>query len=401
MLAIGILMASAGAIGCAPGTAPGPSPPAAPLASSCLIAADSAAPAATFTAAFDDTADARLTLLAATRATPVRLDCAGRPSAGLARAWSSDTSGRFWTLDLDARGDTSARWTASNLVATWRADPAASAALRWSGVRSLLPLDERRLVADLETPFLDVPTFLADRALGVPSGAPHSPLTVAAPASGDLRDAIDGGTDLVVTGDPALLDYARRRPGITAAALPWHRTYVLLLPPRSPGVGAAIPADTVAFQTALARDAVRADARAAAAPFWWEPRVACLAPPARETRQAATRAIAYPLDDPVARDLAERIVALAGPEVTARALAADSFAAALRLESQRGYVLRVPRHAPVPCRETASWPAGASVIPLVDTRPYALLRHGSPALLVEWDGAIRLAEPGDTSRRTP
>ena len=402
LLASGALAAGVAATGCSAGGGPPPSRPTEPLRSTCVIAADSAAPAPVITAAFDDSADAHRALLATSRVAPLRLDCEGRPLPGLAVAWSRDTSGRFWTFELDPRAsaDSGARWTASTLAAAWRADPGASAALRWSGVTSLVPLDERRLVAALESPSPEVPRLFADRSFGVPrTRAPT--LTLAPPASGDLRDAIDHGTDLVQTADPALLDYVRRRPGITAVAFPWHRTYVLLLPVRSPGVGAAIPADTAAFQAGLARDAVRADARAAAGPFWWDARAACPTRPAPIARRAPTGAIAYPGGDPVARDLAERLVALAGGNVTARGLAADSFGVALQLETERGYVLGVPRQALVPCRESAAWPPGAAVVPLVDARPYAVLRRGAPALVVEWDGAVRPAEAGDTARTAP
>jgi hypothetical protein len=404
LIAGGALAAGAAATGCSAGggrRAP-PSTEPEPQRSSCVIAADSAAPSPMITAAFDDTADARRALLATSRVAPLRLDCEGRPLSGLALAWSRDTSGRFWTFELDPRAsaDSGARWTASTLAAAWRADPAASAALRWSGVTSLVPLDDRRLVAGLESPSPEVPRLFADRALGVPrTGAPA--LTLAPPASGDLRDAIDQGTDLVQTADPALLDYARRRPGVTAVPLSWHRTYVLLLPVRSAGVGAAIPADTAGFQAGLARDAVRADARAAAGPFWWDARASCPTKPMPRARRAPTDAIAYPAEDSVARDLAERIVALAGGNVTARGLAADSFGIALRLETERGYVLGLPRQALVPCRESAAWPPRATVVPLVDVRPYALLRRGAPALAVEWDAAVRPAEAGDTAQTAP
>src|SRR5580765_6102118 len=188
----GALAAGVGAAACSAGGGRGPLPSTEPLRSSCVIAADSAAPSPMITAAFDDTADARRALLATSRVAPLRLDCEGRPLSGLAVAWSRDTSGRFWTFELDPRAsaESGARWTASTLAAAWRADPAASAALRWSGVTSLVPLDERRLVAGLATPSPEVPTFFADRALGVPrTRAPA--LTLVPPASGDLRDAID------------------------------------------------------------------------------------------------------------------------------------------------------------------------------------------------------------------
>jgi hypothetical protein len=404
LVASGVLAAGAAVTGCSAGSGHQPPPSTAPETppSSCVIAADSAAPSPMITAAFDDTADARRALLATSRVAPLRLDCEGRPLPGLAAAWSRDTSGRFWTFELDSRAsaDTSARWTASTLAAAWRADPAASAALRWSGVTSLVPLDDRRLVVELASPSPEVPRFFADRTFGVPRVQAPA-LTLAEPASGDLRDAIDQGTDLVQTTDPALLDYARRRPGVTAVALPWHRTYVLLLPARSAGIGTAIPADTAGFRAGLARDAVRADARAAAGPLWWDARAACPTKPRPMARRVPTGAIAYPAEDPVARDLTERIVALAGGDVTARGLAADSFGVALRLETERGYVLSLPRQALVPCRESAGWPTNAAVVPLIDIRPYAVLRRGAPAFVVEWDGAIRPAEAGDTAGAAP
>jgi hypothetical protein len=248
-----------------------------------------------------------------------------------------------------------------------------------------------------------VPAVFADRALGVPR-VPAVALTLA-PPSGDLRDAIDHGTDLVRTADPDLLDYARRRPGASVTALPWDRTYALVLPAGSAGVGAAIAPDTAAFRSALASDAVRADARAAVGPFWWEVPAACIARPAPKARRAPSNAIAYPASDAAARGLAERIVALAssggiadaGTDVVARGFPADSFAMALRLGTERGYVVVLPLHAPVPCRESAGWPPHASVLPLVDTRAYAVLRRGAPALVIEWDGAVRPAEVADTS----
>jgi hypothetical protein len=146
---------------------------------------------------------------------------------------------------------------------------------------------------------------------------------------------------------------------------------------------------------------VHADARAPAGPFWWEARGACAAKPAPTARRTPTDAIAYPAEDSVARDLTERIVALAGGKVTARGLAADSFGVALRQETERGYVLGLPRQALVPCRESAAWPPRAAVVPLVDARPYAVLRRGGPELAVEWDAAVRPAEAVDTARAGP
>jgi hypothetical protein len=246
----------------------------------------------------------------------------------------------------------------------------------------------------------ELPPLFADRALGVARGESPAGLDPAAPG-GDLRDAVDRGADLIHTGDPELLDYARQRPGLSQVPLPWNRSYLLVLPARSPGVGTAVPADTATFRAGLARDAVRTDARVPEAPFWWEQRDACVQRPAPAARRERLNAIAYPAADRVARDLAERIVALAGAaELTARGLPADSFAAALRGGSARAFVVAVPRHAAVACRESAAWPPRVAVVPLIETRPHAVLRRGAPPLVVEWDGALRAAGAGEPSEAT-
>lgn len=380
------------AVACAPGrpVAPGPQPPAA--SSSCMLTTDSAGPRRSVTAEFDDPDDARRAAHAASVVAPVRLDCDGRPLPGLAVAWSRDTSAHFWTLQLgdSPAAESGAVWTAGTLAAAWRADPAAAAALRLAGVESLLPLDERRLVVGFSAREPALPTVFADRSLGVaPSVPPSDSLVPRQPPSGDLRDAIDGAADLVHTSDPDLLEYAAHRPGLTAVALPWDRAYLLLLPQGSGGVGAAIPPDTAAFRAALARDAVRTDARAAGSTSWWTETGSCRRSPGPVTRTPPTGAIVYRAADRVARDLAERIVALAGaPAPTAHGLDDDALRRALLAGSARAYVVAAPVHPTVPCRENAEWPAGATAIPLIETRPHAILRRGVPPLAVEWDGAV-------------
>lgn len=387
------LVGGALAAGCAPPHASLPSPVAADSgARSCLIQADSAGAPRRVTAVFADSAGAERARSAGTLETPVWLDCEGRAHPGLAAAWSRDSAGRFWTLELGAPADggSDLRWTASSLAAAWRASVPASEALRLSGVESLLPLDERRLVLGFSSARADLPPLFADPALGVPRAEPL-PTTLAARASdGDLRDALDGGADLVVSADPALLDYAARRPGLTETPLPWSRSYVLLVP-AGLSLGGAIPSDTSVFRAGLARDAVRADARAAAAPFWWDAAGSC-ARAHPEAGAGTSSVITYREDDATARELAERLVALAGAEgLAARAVPSDSFAAVLRRGGELAYVVAVPVHALVPCRAVADWPAGASVIPLVDTRDHAILRRGTPPLVVGWDGTLRSA----------
>ena len=384
LLAGGVVTAACASAPRTPPTGPATEPPAA-----CLLTSDSIGAARAVSAAFEDSAEAQRARRAAAVLPPVRLDCEGRPSPGIAVAWSRDTSGRFWTLEL-ARPDSgeSLRWTAGALAATWRADPDARAALRWASIVSLVPLDDRRLVLGFLAPRLELPTVFADLALGVESDR-AGPAVVPMPPGADLRDAVDRGPDLIVASDPDLLDYARQRPGVSSRALPWSRTYLLVLPAGAP-LDLAIPADTGGFRTGLAGDAVRAEARAPAAPGWWDSAAAC---PPRVAQIARHRddVIAYPAADRVARALAERLVALASSsDVAARGLPADTLALALRAGTARAFVIAVPTHELVPCRQTVAWPDSAAIIPLVETRAQIVIRRGGPPLVSDRDGTFRV-----------
>jgi hypothetical protein len=402
-LAFALGLLSAGCAHAPPRPATSSPPAAVPRAAACLILADSARPARPITAAFDDPTDAALARLAANRLAPVRLDCEGHPGPGLAIRWSADTSARFWTLELapppSGATEDRVRWTAAALAATWRSDPDAGLALRAAGVQSALPLDDRRLVVEFATPERELPAVFAARALAVARGGPTM-LLEDEPPSRDLRDAIDHGPDLVQTGDPDLLDYAGRRPGLTRVALPWSRVYLLLLPAGGPGVAAAVPADTAEFRAALARNVVRAEARPADDSAWPDSAARCS--PAPAAPPSSSSAIVYPAADATARALAERLVALAGPAgLAVRGLEPDSLSAALRRGDARAFVVSGPRMAAGACAESSDWPAGARAVPLVETRAHAIVRRGAPPLAVEWDGAVRPAEPGDTSGATP
>jgi len=396
-LALGLLAA-----GCARPSQPTPPLTAPRRTLACVIMPDSSGPARPITAAFDRPADARNSRLASSRLAPVRRDCEGRMTPGLAARWSVDTSGRYWTLELaDAASpapDAQPRWTAAALAATWRADPEASLALREAGVVSLLPLDDARLVVGFAAPLQDLPAVFAARALGVATGR-QDPLIDRTPPSGDLRDAIDGGVDLVVSGDPDLLDYAGRRAGLTRVPLPWSRLYVLLLPSGAVG-GPMLPADSAGFRIALAENAVRTDARAAGPSTWADSAARCAASPARTG--SVSKAIAYSAGDSTARQLAERIVALGGPAApTVRPLGPDSFAAVLRRGDAGAFIVSGPLMPPVPCLESSGWPSGARVIPLVETRAHAVVRRGAPPMSIELDGAVRPAEAADTAGAAP
>jgi hypothetical protein len=314
---------------------------------------------------------------------PIRLDCLGRPLPGLASSWSRDSTGKAWTLTLADAG----------AVATaWRSDPGAAAALRFAGVESVVPVDGRRLVVTLRQAYDSVPALLADPALGLARDSTTSPLTFHTMPVADARDAIDRGADIVRSADPAVLDYAARHPGSVVAPLPWDRTYVLILPPMSPGLGPMPGPDTTAFRAALAGDAVRAEARGAMAPFWWTTAECETRVPGRASSPPTSSAVLYARDDEVAGALAARLVAMSdAPGVIARGVEPARLAAALRAGTDLAYVVALQRRALVPCRELSGWPPGASALALIDTRARLVLRDGVPPLEVEFDGALRPA----------
>jgi len=169
--------------------------------------------------------------------------------------------------------------------------------------------------------------------------------------------------------------------------LPWSLTYVLLQP--SGAQTLTVTGDSV--RRSLARDAVRAEARPAEPPFWWDSLSVCSTDTAPEEQHLTASRIVYPRDDEVARGLAERLVALGGSGTSLRAvgLGPADLAAALRDGTERGFVIAAPRESLAPCRD-AAWPTNTSIQPLIDTRARAIVRQGSPALTVDWDGTVRV-----------
>jgi hypothetical protein len=240
------------------------------------------------------------------------------------------------------------------------------------------------------------------------------------------RDALDAGADVLVTSDPDAVAYARSRPDLESAPLAWDRTWVLVVPsapPHQPPLGADSAADSL--RAALAAGAVREDARASSGAQWWnDAPPSCIAavmlPPDSGAASVATGdRIAYREGDTVARELAERLVALAAagspalaalaPSLAGRsrlratAVARDAFAHAMATGRDAGYVLPLPLRAPTACQPTdgpsTDSPAhGAaagsrSIITLVDTRTHVIVRRGGMGLAVDSLGAFTLLAP--------
>ena len=376
--------------------------------------------------------------------TLIAVDCDGRARPGLAASWTLDATRTRITLSLrdGARFSSGAVVTASGVLAAWQATSERSASLARLArevANGTTVIDDHTLLVSLpDTAWL----VLADRALAVylpqaarvldgsgpfrpseqsaavPSGAflltpvasSDPNLLIRRTPSGDPRDAIDAGADVLITDDPTAVGYAAARANLATVPLPWARTYAVAMPDAASRIGEVLlrpDSASVASPSSLARDAVRAQARAAQPPYWWEDNTPCsAAPDSRGTASAADRRsnrVVYRRDDATARGLAERLVALDSRSVAA-GLAPNDFNRALRDGGDAAYVLDLPRTSLSSCdgrallRSSAPWLASASggprLIPLIDARETAIVNRDRVAATVDWSGTLRFGSVG-------
>lgn len=428
-------------------------------------------------------------------ATLVEVDCRGRVGPGLASSWEAADGGRRWSFRLrpastaapplrGGGGPGDGRRRAEVVADAWRrtglpgdgdgpsgADPG-GLAVEGEGEHVTVSLGR-----PLATPGLFAGPRFAVAGDGPPFGLPpgtgsHTPATTGpGPGGGGWllaprgeagpalrivghrggagadgprpRDLLDRGVDLVVTRRPAARRYAASLPEYAVEPLPWDRTYVLLVPglareeaAREPGDAGGGGDDRPRVLRELARDAVRADARASRPPHWWE--AGCgpgdgaasggsasgaRAPASGRPPPGSSDRLLYPEGDAAAEDLAARLAALSGPggdAAGAGALAPALDAArgtasrlrpvgvapgrldkALRDGGDAGYVLALPRRALAPCwsrdglERRVPWLAseGARPLPLVDTRLHLAVLRDVAGVRLDWDGVPRLTAP--------
>jgi len=230
-------------------------------------------------------------------------------------------------------------------------------------------------------------------------------------APGDPRDLLDQGVDLLITRDPASLNYAATLQQFLSVPLAWQHTHVLLAPRRA----RSSPLLSEEARRALAYDAVRGEAQGARGPFWWQTPADCdvtLSPPSDQAPPAPR--IVYDARDGAARDLAERFVGLArasGPAATmwldallpdrpmrtyqrVAGLTGEALASARRSGGDAGYVMSLDARPLDPCRDlhalvaAAPWLDPETIVPLVDTRLRAIVRRGRSGVTADWDGGL-------------
>jgi hypothetical protein len=341
--------------------------------------------------------------------TLVRIDCQGEIRPQLADAWSHDSSGRTWRFSLRDTAPAASGWPplrAAQILIGWRHHPEL---LKTMGIDSVVATDARTLVIGVRGAPAEAAKLFAEPALAVTPDSGSTPPTGTSiriqnvgstvlefvTASGDLRDLLDSGVDLLVTRDLGLVEYAAGHRDLRIFPLPWSRTYVLVQPSTAHSLRVAVNADSL--RGSLARDAVKADARAASG---GETTASCRSEAPIPAARPVPR-IVYLAGDSVARGLAERVVALDSqdPDLRAVGLPDSRLDEALRTGSDRGYIVALSLAAENICSSGIPIPAGASIHPLIETRAHAIVRRGSPELTVDWDGIPRLAQPADRGDR--
>lgn len=227
----------------------------------------------------------------------------------------------------------------------------------------------------------------------------------------DPRDALDRGVGLLRVRDPLTVEYAHSLPGYTLHGLDPDRIYVMVAPSRREESGERMPAGVLREV-----DSERGSEPVPATSAWWIPNATCPSVSASEVPAAARPEIAYPTGDPKARELAERLVALAragtldsvipGLErlegrLDAHPYAGNRFADALESGAAAAFVFPLTRFPFEACtaahglQRRVPWSSLADldqvIVPLVETRAYAITREGIGPVEVDWDRSVYLA----------
>ena len=401
--------------------------------------------------------------------TLINIDCNGDVGPGLAVSWKREDRGRRWTFELR---ENAIFWdgtpaNARDIVAGWE-----DALRLHTVIDSAAAIGDHTITVYLNTRDRHVPRAISapafavskrihnsrwlvgtgrykiaplqNRITGLPShvvtlsptpGAMGPVIQFVESSVDDARDLLEHKIDVMVTSDPAVIDYASSKSQLATIELPWDKTYVLVSTTRAREItnGGSLKSHDGNLSDALARDAVRGNARGCRPPVWWDdlrncemlPRV--IAPTSARLPDAIddndVRRILYDSSDPVARSLAERIVALAaanpgssseaeaitellpgtgpaGNRFVAEGVTKGRFNVSFRAGDDFAYVISLPQRTPIPCFEArelisrAPWLAALgidffdAIVPLVDTRAHVIAKKDEFGLFVDWYGNL-------------
>jgi hypothetical protein len=450
---------------------------------SCWVLPDQPTPADSISAVFtsslsSDAAPAPVTqaeqfVFAHAYETPLSIDCHGMVAAGLAKSWTRIDSTGQWRLVFrsDAQFWSGARVTPGDVIATWRSTGQRTTAMIARhladratvvddttldvrlGTTPIRALAAEEMAVARRTPGSRWPEGsgryrIVDSQSGTVPVAGRTTLTltplapgrprvvVYATSVGDARDLVDLGMDVLITDDRALSSYIRSRAPIASQPLDMATWSWLVVSRGAPGSFDRTPPDgipgpvSVGDQEArkltisLATDVVPVHARPSISSFWSQPRVLCdsMALPQSTVPPSSlsTTRLAYRSDEPIARALAERLVALAssgdhrvgflapglaraGDRVTGAALAPNDFDTALRDGRELAFIVPLRNHANLGCigsqslYSRAPWVVDsarskvpATIAALVETRPMAFFLTARAGFTLSDGGTLLL-----------
>lgn len=228
----------------------------------------------------------------------------------------------------------------------------------------------------------------------------------------DPRDALDRSVGLLLARAPVTVAYARSLPHYAVRALDADRIYVVVAPSRRGANAAAMPLDML--QEFGRRSVFGASVQSRAA--WWSPTDACPPGSASQIPSGDLAEVAYDQGDPMARDIAERLVALGrsgsldsvvpgldrlATPLHARAYDKDRFEEELATGASVAFVLPVARFPFETCTATHDlqrrmpWTSTTDLeevlVALVETGAFAITREGIGPVVVDWDRSVHLA----------
>jgi len=388
--------------------------------------------------------------------TLVNVDCEGNLEPGLASAWSCTEDSTLWvfTLRRDARFWDGSRVTSEDVRNAWatnqdcprRGDQ--TPLWTWFNARAktITLMDVNRLAIRLPEPQARFPLLLAHPATAIsvrrdgwtwPVGSgplrlrastptplpdlecrpnqhhPHRPiwksLTFRVMPRTDSRDLISTDIDLAMTRNLDAVRFYREMPGFKTAELPWNRLYVLICPPEKNPSGTGRWTRIVQSLTP-ADDLSRVSARS------WEHlifpaggRVSCpqLTGPVANGSSARREwdlgqskldefTIAFPWDDPAARELAQRLAALGPSSLRVSPVHPDAVNFILNWQMAAAVILPTQQHFPTCCLQTATLLGRASWLQMATLQPASLVHGGQAENLVQAEAQTEFSHRNPT-----
>jgi Bacterial extracellular solute-binding proteins, family 5 Middle len=364
--------------------------------------------------------------------TLIEVDCRGEAVQGLARSWEPAQDSATWLVRLrsEATFSDGTRVQAPDVISDWTDRGVAGGGE--SDLHQAIAVDDYTIRVHFYARPYDIVRFLADRKRSV---SRHSPgmawpagttrfryrnggrgflilesigpnrlnlIRYTVVSGSDQRDVLDDGIDVITTDRPEVVAYGQELGNYDTRVLAWSSTYFLLLEGRRPTFLAPLGASQLPFQQGIATDAITANARSYRPPSGWAEDVCGSAITPLATPLTLSR-ISYQAGDRTAREIAERVLFLASSgnalprELTRLRENAIAIQHVISLSPDNSLdaretveIVRINRALGDPCaalREAGN-PNWNNAIPLVDTRAHAIVRFGSPGVLISGDGTM-------------